>query len=145
MAKPEGWRLNPASYHSTAVLQTRFQDMDINGHLNNVAFAALFETARVTLNREARAWESIAIADRPMLASIAISYLHEGMYPGDVAIGSGIGAIGTASWTAVQAMFQNGHCLATCDSVVVFRAGGKPVSIPDEFRSYLETQRVSGG
>ena len=45
MAKPESWRLDAASYPVCIELQTRFQDMDINGHLNNVAFAALFEQA----------------------------------------------------------------------------------------------------
>ena len=29
---------------------------DINGHLNNVAFASLFENARVQLHRKARPW-----------------------------------------------------------------------------------------
>ena len=52
MPKPESWRLDAASYPVCAEFQTRFQDMDINGHLNNVAFAALFESGRVLLNRE---------------------------------------------------------------------------------------------
>src|SRR3546814_7334865 len=46
MAKPDSWRLDAASYPVCEVFQTRFQDMDINGHLNNVAFAALFESGR---------------------------------------------------------------------------------------------------
>ena len=33
--------------------------MDINGHLNNVAFAALFESGRVLLNREVRPLEDM--------------------------------------------------------------------------------------
>ncbi|MBA3942054.1 MAG: thioesterase, partial [Sphingopyxis sp.] len=37
MPKPESWRLDAASYPVRIELQTRFQDMDINGHLNNVA------------------------------------------------------------------------------------------------------------
>src|SRR3546814_20363315 len=47
MPKPESWRLNPARYPVKIELQTRFQDMDINGHLNNVVFAAMSEIGRV--------------------------------------------------------------------------------------------------
>ena len=47
MPKPESWRLDAASYPVHLDLQTRFQDMDINGHLNNVAFAALFELSLI--------------------------------------------------------------------------------------------------
>src|SRR3546814_9284076 len=54
MAKPDSWRLDPASYPVCEAFQTRFQDMDINGHLNNVAFAALFESGRVMMNRHVR-------------------------------------------------------------------------------------------
>ena len=35
MAKPEPWRLLLASYPQTLDVPTRFQDMDVNGHLNN--------------------------------------------------------------------------------------------------------------
>jgi acyl-CoA thioester hydrolase len=56
VAKPESWRLDPASYPTHVEMQTRFQDMDINGHLNNVAFAVLFENARVLVNRTLRPW-----------------------------------------------------------------------------------------
>ncbi|MDQ2764072.1 MAG: acyl-CoA thioesterase, partial [Pseudomonadota bacterium] len=34
MAKPESWRLDPASYPHRDVIQTRFQDLDPLGHLN---------------------------------------------------------------------------------------------------------------
>ena len=54
MGKPESWRLIPASYPILLDVQTRFQDLDPNGHLNNVAFAALFEHGRVRLNRDVR-------------------------------------------------------------------------------------------
>ena len=81
MPKPLPHRLDPATYPVSMTAQTRFQDMDINGHLNNVAFAALFENARVQLNRNVRPW-----ADRPanqptMVAAVEINYLREGNYP----------------------------------------------------------------
>ena len=125
MPKPESWRLNPASYPVCIELQTRFQDMDINGHLNNVAFAALFESGRVLLNRDVRPLDARPANERTMVAAVEINYLAEGNFPDPVQIATGIGRLGTSSWTIVQAMFQNGCCIATCDTVVVCRTDGQ--------------------
>jgi acyl-CoA thioester hydrolase len=138
MAKPEGWRLNPASYPLMMTFQTRFQDMDINGHLNNVSFAALFESARVKVNVAARDWSDYPSNIRPLIAAVSINYLREGRYPDDVAIGSGIGRIGTSSWTISQAMFQNGHCIASADTVIVFRDADGSAAVPSDLRGQLE-------
>src|SRR3989344_6305407 len=108
MAKLESWRLDAASYPASIELQTRFQDMDINGHLNNVAFAALFESGRVLLNREVRPPLARPANERTMVAAVEINYLAEGNFPDPVLIATGIGRLGTSSWTIVQAMFQNG-------------------------------------
>ena len=125
MPKPESWRLDAASYPVCIDFQTRFQDMDINGHLNNVAFAALFESGRVLLNREIRPWEERPANERTMVAAVEINYLAEGNFPDPVQIATGIGRLGTSSWTIVQAMFQNSRCIATCDTVVVCRTDGE--------------------
>ena len=125
MPKPESWRLNPASYPVAIELQTRFQDMDLNGHLNNVAFAALFESGRVLLNRDVRPLDERPANERTMVAAVEINYLAEGNFPDPVQIATGIGRLGTSSWTIVQAMFQNGGCIATCDTVVVCRTDGQ--------------------
>ena len=125
MPKPESWRLNPASYPVAIELQTRFQDMDINGHLNNVAFADLFESGRVLLNRDVRPLDERPANERTMVAAVEINYLAEGNFPDPVQIATGIGRLGTSSWTIVQAMFQNGGCIATCDTVVVCRTDGQ--------------------
>ena len=121
MAKPESWRLDAAGYPVCEEYQTRFQDMDVNGHLNNVAFAALFESGRVLLNRRVRPLDDRPANERTMVAAVEINYLAEGNFPDPVRIATGIGRIGTSSWTIVQAMFQNGRCIATCDTVVVCR------------------------
>ncbi|MDZ3832392.1 MAG: acyl-CoA thioesterase [Sphingopyxis sp.] len=121
MPKPEGWRLDAASYPVCESFQTRFQDMDINGHLNNVAFAALFESGRVLMNRRIRPFDDRPANERTMVAAVEINYLAEGNFPDPVEIATGIGRVGTSSWSIVQAMFQNGRAIATCDTVVVCR------------------------
>ncbi|QJQ31687.1 acyl-CoA thioesterase [Sphingomonas lacunae] len=145
MAKPEAWRLNPGSYPVHLDIQTRFQDMDVNGHLNNVAFAALFESARVMLNREVRVWADRPANERTMVAAVTINYLAEGNFPDPVTLASGIGHIGTSSWTILQGMFQNGHCIATCDTVVVARTDNQAKPLRSELREGLEKMMVHSG
>lgn len=145
MAKPERWRLDVASYPIALTVQTRFQDLDPNGHLNNVAFAALFENGRVRLNREARPLTERPANERTMVAAVTINYLREGSYPEDVTVCSGIGTLGTSSWTIEQAMFQKGHCIATCDTVVVCRTDNAAHPLREDLREQLESMRTAGG
>jgi len=142
MPKPESWRLDAASYPARIELQTRFQDMDINGHLNNVAFAALFESGRVLLNREVRPLTERPANERTMVAMVEINYLGEGNFPDPVTITSGIGRIGSSSWTIVQAMFQNGRAIASCDTVVVCRTDGQAKPLRAEMVAELEVKLV---
>src|SRR3546814_11197939 len=74
-SKPDSLRRDPPSYPVCGAFQTRFQDMDINGHLNNVAFAALFESGRVMMNRHVRPIGERAANERTMVAAVEINYL----------------------------------------------------------------------
>ena len=73
MPKPQPHRLDPAIYPVSMTGNTRFQDMDVNGHLNNVAFASLFENARVQLNRNVRPWADRPANERTMVAAVEIN------------------------------------------------------------------------
>lgn len=130
------------NYPVAISLQTRFQDMDVNGHLNNVAFAALFESARVQINRRTRPLGERPANERSMVAAVEINYLAEGEYPGDVEVLSGIGRVGTSSWTILQAMFQNGRCIATCDTVVVCRTDNQAKPLRADLVSELTAMLV---
>ncbi len=130
------------NYPVAISLQTRFQDMDVNGHLNNVAFAALFESARVQINRRTRPLGERPANERSMVAAVEINYLAEGEYPGDVEVLSGIGHIGRSSWTILQAMFQNGRCIATCDTVVVCRTDNQAKPLRADLVSELTAMLV---
>lgn len=142
MPRPSPWRLDPARYPHRCAVQTRFQDLDVLGHLNNVAFAALFETARTKFNREAELWGERFSGRRAVVAAQEIHYLAEGTYPQDVEVATGIGHVGNRSWSILAAMFQNGRPIATGDVVIVMDAGGDRSGMPDDFRARLEEQRV---
>jgi acyl-CoA thioester hydrolase len=140
MPKPEAWRLDPAAYPVSMQCDTRFQDLDLNRHLNNVAYAALFENARVQLHHQAKLREDRADSERTMVAAIEINYLGEGYFPDPVTIKSGVGHVGNTSWKILQAMFQNGHCIATCDSVVVCRIGNESKTLRTALREQLRVR-----
>lgn len=135
-------RRDPASYPASLTLETRFGDMDVNGHLNNVAFARLFEETRVRFNRGAT---MIAGKSSFVVAHVAIDYLAEGNYPAPVTIGYAIARIGSSSFTVAMAAFQDGTCIALCDSVLVHRdpATG-PAPLPPALRERLEAHRLRG-
>jgi acyl-CoA thioester hydrolase len=144
MARPEPWQLKPAHYPVSVTMQTRFQDIDPNRHLNNVAFAAMFENARVRLNRSLRPWAERPKNERSMVAAVTINYLGEGQYPDDVEISSGVSKVGTSSYVIAQAMFQNGQCIATCESVIVCRTDGEGKPLRQEVLDELEKMRTTG-
>ena len=143
MSRPETWQLEAANYPISQVCQTRFQDVDPNRHLNNVAFASLFEHARVRLNRELRPWQERPKNERSMVAAVTINYLREGSYPDDVTVCSGVRKIGTSSYVIAQAMFQHDKCIATCDSVIVCRTDGEGKPLRQEVVDALEKMRTS--
>jgi acyl-CoA thioester hydrolase len=116
----------------------RYGDTDRQGHINNAVFATLFETGRVAVFHE---------GPEPLLepgfsfviARIAIDYRAELFWPGRVEIGSAVKSVGRSSVIFTQALFQNGVCTATAESVVVQVDGKTRKSAPlgDETRRRL--------
>jgi len=135
-----------ASYPASLSLETRFADMDVNGHLNNVAFARLFEETRVRFNRAGPV--NPAAGERRssfVVAHVAIDYLAEGNYPAPVTIGYAISRIGSSSFTVAMAAFQEGNCIALCDSVLVHRDPTTgPAPVPPALRERLEGFALRG-
>lgn len=141
MARTPAWRLDPSSYPHHATVQTRFQDLDVLGHINNVACAALFETARVHFNHALglQKWKG----HRWLVAHVGIDYLAEGHFPTEVVIGNGIGEIGTRSWRILSTAFQHDEPIATCDAVLVMERQTDMTELPDGFRAALEKYRIA--
>jgi acyl-CoA thioester hydrolase len=147
MPRPAPFRLLLDSYPIRESVQTRYQDLDAMGHINNVAFAAMFENARVRFN-----WALGRMNNGPaeqgrfraVVAMNAINYLAEGSFPADVEIATGIGNIGNRSWEILAVMHQDGRAIATCDTVIVM-TDPKEGGIPTDFRAALEARRVAAG
>ena len=141
MGRPETWRTDPAAYPYGTSLQTRFQDLDPLGHVNNVAMGALFESARVRFNH------ALGLVrfrgHRWLVAQVRIDYLAEAHFPDDIEVRCGIGDIGTRSWHILASAFQGGQPVATSDVVLVMERQSGVSALPPEFRDALERCRVT--
>ena len=140
--KPAPERLLIETYPFTTELDTRFGDMDVQRHLNNVALAGLYEEARVRFVSQLFAIHSRADGQRPVLAEATIRYLAEGRYPGRVVAAAGLLRIGRSSYVIGQAMFQGAICIGTADIVIVWTEAGRPAPIPDALRAALATALI---
>ncbi len=124
----------------------RFSDTDMIGHINNVAFAALFEGGRVNYTR------SGVIANMPddvlvVMRRIEIDYRGELHWPAEVDIGSRLLRIGNTSFAVGSAIFDGDRCAATSVTtlVVIGRKTRLAVAIPDVVRAGMETYVPSAG
>ena len=125
-------------------MQTRFADMDVNRHLNNVAITRFFEEARIRFNWSLIADRPVSVRPRYLVAHVAIDYLGEGSYPDPLILTYAVGHIGTSSMRCLMGMFQKGACIALCDSVLVHRDETGPAPLPQELRTRLEAFPLKG-
>ena len=126
-------------------LQTRFGDMDLIAHINNTALAQLFEETRVRFNHYLK---EIIPGFQPfefVIAHLSIDFLAEAQYPASVHVGQAVTHIGTTSLRTGAAMFQDGKCLALCDSVLVHRIDKTSTPLPQTLRDRLAEMTIKTG
>lgn len=96
----------------------RFGDTDKLGHVNNAVFSSFLETGRAALllGPDAR----VAPAGTAfVIVRLELDFRAELLWPGEVDIGSRVSSIGRSSFGMSQALFQNGVCAATAETVLV--------------------------
>ena len=135
---------NAGTFRHWTPVSLRFSDEDSMGHINNVAFAAYVEQARV-------AFIDAFLRNRGegidyILASVNIDYRREMHFPGTVDIGARLIRIGNKSITTGYGLFKDGENVATAGSVNVFfdTKNGKTIPIPDNLRSILDKELAAG-
>jgi acyl-CoA thioester hydrolase len=137
MAKPQPWQLDPASYPFSHSTETRFADMDLLGHINNVSMAGLFEHGRGMFNHAIEV-QRRAPGQRWLIVSVNLDYIAEAHFPEHVTIASGILRIGSSSWDIASAAFQGGECKATCITTIVLTDQNGPTKLPENLRAEFE-------
>jgi len=110
----------------------RFADLDILGHVNNVAYMVYFETGRVAFLEQLGGLPPRDREQQPtfVLARVAADYIEELYYPGSVDIGTAVRHVGTSSFHLGHGIFRDGVCKAVATSVLV-QVQGRPIrSVP---------------
>ncbi len=128
------------SFRHWTPVSLRLSDQDNLGHINNVAFAAYVEQARVALIDKLLRSRSNDIDY--ILANVQIDYRREMHFPGSVDVGARLLRIGTKSITTGYGLFKDGENVATASSVNVFfdPATRKTMAVPDGLRRILEEE-----
>ena len=146
-AFPRGQRIDPvwhdpALYPIHVTVEVRYQDLDPLNHVNNVAMAALFETARIKANRPMREHFQTA-TNRTMIISQTLNYLAEThVYP-DIDWHIGFGHIGNSSWVQQGLAVQGGKPVACASATLVATHDGASIPIPEALRAALLERRMA--
>lgn len=54
-----------------------------------------------------------------MIAKLSLDFLKEMNFPGTVEVGTRVNQIGKSSFTCGQALFKDGECCSTAESIIV--------------------------
>ncbi|WP_422743111.1 acyl-CoA thioesterase [Mycobacterium sp. WMMD1722] len=124
-------------------VSTRWTDNDMFGHLNNAVYYALFDTA---INGWITTTVGVDPVSAPWLGVVAESgcqYFAELRFPDPLTVGLAVARLGNSSVTYRLALFEPGEtalaALGHWVHVYVDRSTRRPVPIPGEVRSLLET------
>ena len=124
-------------------MNTRWNDNDIYGHLNNVIYYELFDTA---VNKWLIKNNLIDIKKGNNIGLIVQSgcnYFSSFEYPEDIEAGIRVTKIGNSSVRYEVGLFKPSDDLASADGffihVYVNRGSNKPITLDYEFKKKLET------
>jgi acyl-CoA thioester hydrolase len=133
MTRIDRARLERARFSCVYEGQTRFDDLDVQGHVNNAAAVVLLQEARVRLNGEVGLRDGLD-GLRVLVVALAVEYAGEMRHPAIVEIGTGVLAIGRSSITLGQLARQEGRATLYAEAVIVVADGEGPTAIPDGLR-----------
>mgnify|MGYP002404004250 CR=1 FL=1 len=140
-----------ADFLHTLPIQTRWNDNDVYGHVNNVVYYAYFDTV---INRWLIGAGGLDPATSDVIGLCVESqcrYLAPAAYPDELVAGLRVTKIGRSSVRYEIGIFRSSSdgrddllALGYFVHVFVDRAGRRPTPIPDRIRSSLERLLVAG-
>ena len=134
---------NRSDYNHFSKMSTRWNDNDIYGHLNNVIYYELFDTA---VNKWLIINNLIDIKNGNNIGLIVQSgcnYFSSFKYPEDIDAGIRVTQIGNSSVRYEVGLFKQNDDLASADGffihVYVDRVTHKPITLDYELKKKLDT------
>lgn len=118
----------------------RYNDLDPNGHVNNIAILMFFEDGRVMFRDRHFKAQVDNVLSGFVLARYTIEYHRPLAFPGSVEVGTTITRIGRSSYNFGQAVFSGDACIATAEAVQVRvdPDSGRSVPLSNEFKVLLK-------
>lgn len=137
MSRMDRVALDRAIFPVTFSIPTRFDDLDLQGHVNNAAVPVILQEARVAFNK-AVDLPALIGPMRPLIAGITIEYAAELVHPGVIEVGTGVARIGRTSFTIQQIARQNGRAAIYAETTLVVADHNGAAPIPDALCRNLE-------
>lgn len=123
-------------------LQTRWQDVDVYGHVNNVVHYAVFDTAVNGWLIEASGTDVRQLPALGLVVETSCRYLAELRFPETVTAGLAVTRLGSTSVTYRLALFGEHDdppaAVGRFVHVYVDRETRRPVPVPDVLRTTME-------
>lgn len=134
-----------SAYHDFQILQTRWEDNDAYGHMNNIVHYSLIDTAVTNWQRKRGFFDAVGV--KFMVVQSGCTYFAEARYPDTVHTGLRVAKIGRTSWTYEIGLFRNDEPSTFAEGffaqVQVDDDTARPSPIKDTFRQYLEQILIS--
>lgn len=139
-------RTTRADYRRFTGIQTRWNDNDVYGHVNNVVYFEYFDTAVNAAMIEAGALDLAKGEVVALVVDLHCSYFASLAFPDRLDVGVAVEQLGRSSVRYRVAVFRAGENDAAAQGVYthvyVARATQKPVEIPAKARAVLEALKV---
>lgn len=136
---PRGSR---ADYVRFVALTTRWADNDAYGHVNNVVYYALIDTAVNQLLIQAGLLDVTGGAVIGVAVESGCRHHASAAYPDVIHAGVRVGRVGTSSIRYEVGLFRNDEDQACAEGffvhVMVARQTMRPVAVPEDLRAFVE-------
>ena len=139
---PRKHRWHRADFVRFIPIQTRWDDNDAFGHINNVKYYAFFDTAVTRVEIEADIFNLAASPVIPYVVESTCTYFESIAFPEALEVGLAMHRIGTTSLTYRLALFRDGAETPVAQGlfthVCVDRKSERPMPLPADVRAYAE-------
>ncbi|MES2884059.1 MAG: thioesterase family protein [Pseudomonadota bacterium] len=116
MAPKAGARVEDYKYWTDE--RVRFNDLDVLGHVNNIAYAVYVENARASFLGETGLWVMGArIAN--VIVRTEMDYLREVQFLAQLRVGVKVLAVGKSSYTLGIGIFKGEDCVLVARNIIV--------------------------
>ena len=138
-------RFDRANYPASFRILPRFNDVDVNGHLNNAAIGAIYEEARLQMHLQLFGPQVLSNRNSAstVVTDVRILFLLPATYPAPLSIFAAVSSIADKSYVVCFALYQEESCIGFCESTMMRVVGGKAIALQSDYASRLSTLSMS--